>query len=275
MELNPPLVIASGVGGMGEYLKLINPIYIGAYTLKTITLFPKEGNLPPRLFATQEYLMNNIGLENVGIDAFIEKLNNNQYEELFEKTKVIFSLGGDDAQEYKRVAQKIAPYEDYFEAIEVNFSCPNVKKGGLNILSDLSSLQDVLIYMRKVLKGFLIAKIGIEGSFVEQIAQILKDHGWNGITLINTIRGLQIVNDRVFKGGLSGPILKPIALRAVYEVKNKVPELYVIGSGGIMCEKDADDFFKVGADAISLGTAIYKDPLIVERIAEHIRRCCG
>ncbi|MFN4190187.1 MAG: tRNA-dihydrouridine synthase [Pseudothermotoga sp.] len=274
MELNPPLVIASGVGGMGEYLKLINPKYIGAYTLKTITLFPKEGNLPPRLFATQEYLMNNIGLENVGIDVFIEKLNNNQYEELFEKTKVIFSLGGDDAQEYKRVAQKIAPYEDYFEAIEVNFSCPNVKKGGLNILSDLSSLQDVLIYMRKVLKGFLIAKIGIEGSFVEQIAQILKDHGWNGITLINTIRGLRIVNDKVFKGGLSGPILKPIALRAVYEVKNKVPELYVIGSGGIMCEKDADDFFKVGADAISLGTAIYKDPHIVERIAEHIRRCC-
>ncbi len=275
MELNPPLIIASGVGGMGEYLKLIDPKYIGAYTLKTITLFPKEGNLPPRLFATQEYLMNNIGLENVGIDAFIEKLNNNQYEELFEKTKVIFSLGGDDAQEYERVAQKIAPYEDHFEAIEVNFSCPNVKKGGLNILSDLSSLQDLLIYMRKVLKGFLIAKIGVEGIFVEQIAQILKDHAWNGITLINTIRGLQIVNDKVFKGGLSGPILKPIALRAVYEVKNRAPELYVIGSGGIMCEKDADDFFKVGADAISLGTAIYKDPHIVERIAKHIGRCYG
>lgn len=273
MELNPPLVIASGVGGMGEYLKLISPKFIGAYTLKTITLTAKQGNTPPRLFATENYLINNIGLENIGIDAFIENLNNGQYKEVFEKTKVIFSLGGDDAEEYKKMVQKIAPYEGQFEAIEVNFSCPNVKKGGLNILSDLSSFKDVLIYTRRILKGFLIAKIGIEGGFVEQIAQIVKDCGWNGITLINTIRGLQIVEDRIIKGGISGPALKPVALRAVFEVKNKVSELYVIGSGGIVCEKDADDFFKVGADAISLGTAIYKDPQVVERIAKHIRRC--
>ncbi|HEY8542193.1 MAG TPA: dihydroorotate dehydrogenase, partial [Pseudothermotoga sp.] len=227
MELNPPLVIASGVGGMGEYLKLIDPKYIGAYTLKTVTLFPKQGNPPPRLFATENYLINNIGLENIGIDAFIENLNANQYEELFEKVKVIFSLGGDNPEEYKLVAQKIATYEKYFEAIEVNFSCPNVKNGGLNILSDLFSFKEVLIYLRKVLKGFLIAKVGVEGNFVENIAQIVKDHGWNGIVLINTIRGLEVVEGKLIKGGISGPALKPIALRAVYEVKNKVPELYV------------------------------------------------
>lgn len=274
MELNPPLVIASGVGGMGEYLKLIDPKYIGAYTLKTVTLFPKQGNPPPRLFATENYLINNIGLENIGIDAFIENLNANQYEELFEKVKVIFSLGGDNPEEYKLVAQKIATYEKYFEAIEVNFSCPNVKNGGLNILSDLFSFKEVLIYLRKVLKGFLIAKVGVEGNFVENIAQIVKDHGWNGIVLINTIRGLEVVEGKLIKGGISGPVLKPIALRAVYEVKNKVPELYVIGSGGITNEKDVDDFFKVGANAISLGTAIYKNPQVVEKIAKYIRRCC-
>ncbi len=274
MELNPPVVIASGTGGMGEYLKLINPEHIGAYTLKTVTLFPKQGNRPPRLFATENYLINNIGLENTGIDAFIEALNSGCYRELFDKVKVIFSIGGDDSDQYKKMAEKINPYEKYFEAIEVNFSCPNVNKGGLNILSDLSSFRDVLSFMRKTLGGFLIAKIGIEGGFVEHIAQIVKEHGWNGITLINTIRGLHISQDRIIKGGISGPILKPVALRAVYEVKNKVPDLYVIGSGGIMCEKDADDFFKVGADAISLGTAIYKDPQIVQRISEHLRGCC-
>ncbi|MGB9821726.1 MAG: tRNA-dihydrouridine synthase [Pseudothermotoga sp.] len=273
MELKPPLVIASGVGGMGEYLQLIDSKYIGAYTLKTITLFPKQGNPPPRLFANQNYLINNIGLENIGIDAFVENLLSDKYVEIFDRTKVIFSLGGDSPDEYKAVAEKIAPHERYFEAIEVNFSCPNVKEGGLNILSDLSSFKDVLSCIRKTLKGFLIAKVGIEGAFVEKIAQIVEDHGWNGITLINTVRGLEIVEDRIIKGGLSGPLLKPIALRAVYEVKNKAHKLYVIGSGGIMCEKDVDDFFKVGANAISLGTAVYKNPMIVERIAEHIWRC--
>ncbi|MEJ5229220.1 MAG: tRNA-dihydrouridine synthase [Pseudothermotoga sp.] len=273
MKLNPPLIIASGVGGMGEYLKLIDAKYIGAYTLKTITLLPKEGNPPPRLFATNNYLINSIGLENIGIEAFTEKLVSGDYEEIFAKTKVIASLGGDDPEQLTLVAQKIKPYESLFEAIEFNFSCPNVAEGGLKLVSDQKALKEVLKSIRKILNGFLIAKLSIEGIFVEELSKLVNEYEWNGVTVTNTIRALQLIDGNLFKGGISGPVLKPISLRAVYEIKNKVADLYTIACGGIMNEKDADDFFKVGADAVSVGSAIYKDPEIVERIAKHIWRC--
>jgi len=273
VKLNPPLVIASGVGGMGEYLQLIDAKYIGAYTLKTITLHPKEGNPPPRLFATNNYLINNIGLENIGIEAFTKKIADGEFEELFAKTKVIASLGGDDLEQYLLVAQKIKEYEQIFEAIEFNFSCPNVAKGGLSLISDYEAFKQLLRSIRKILSGFLIAKLSIEGAFVEEASKLVKQFDWNGVTVTNTLRALQLIDGKVFKGGISGPVLKPIAMRAIYEIKNKVPDLYTIACGGIMNEDDAEDFFKVGADAVSVGTAIYKDPQIVERIAKHIWRC--
>jgi dihydroorotate dehydrogenase (NAD+) catalytic subunit len=122
VELRPPIVIASGVGGMGEYLKLIDPKQIGAYTLKTTTFKPRRGNPPPRLIATQDYLINSIGLENVGVEKFIEELENKVYDELFEKVKVIFSFAGKTSK-YLLVAQKMAPYQGRFVAFECNFSC--------------------------------------------------------------------------------------------------------------------------------------------------------
>jgi dihydroorotate dehydrogenase (NAD+) catalytic subunit len=263
VELRPPIVIASGVGGMGEYLKLIDPKQIGAYTLKTITFKPRRGNPPPRLIATQDYLINSIGLENVGVEKFIEELENKVYDELFEKVKVIFSFAGENFEEYLLVAQKMAPYQGRFVAFECNFSCPNVH---FNPLSNVAELERMLSELRKRLNVFLIAKLGIEGVFVEEIAKIVEKCGWNGVTLINTIRALHVDGDRIIKGGISGPVLKPIALRAVYEVRNRT-NLYIIASGGIMNEQDAEQFFKVGANAISIGTALYKDPKIVEKIA--------
>lgn len=135
-----------------------------------------------------------------------------------------------------------------------------------NPLSNVAELERMLSELRKRLNVFLIAKLGIEGAFVEEIAKIVEDCGWNGVTLINTIRALHVDGERIIKGGISGPVLKPIALRAVYEVRNRT-NLYIIASGGIMNEQDAEQFFKVGANAISIGTALYKDPKIVEKIA--------
>ncbi len=272
MELKVPIVIASGVGGMGEYLQLINPESVGAYTLKTVTLKPKRGNPPPRLVATENYLINNIGLENPGIDSFIEKLEDGEFDWIFQKTKVILSVGGDNLREFQLMAERIKDIERKFAAVEFNFSCPNVEKGGLSIVADLDGLKNLLKSLRKTLNGVLIAKVGIEGIFVEEFARLLGKNEWNGISLINTVRSLQFVDREILRGGLSGPALKPIALRAVYEVKKAVPELFVIGGGGIGCETDAQEFFKVGADAISIGTIIYKDPKMVERIAESIGR---
>lgn len=272
MHLKIPLIIASGTGGMGEYLKLIDSEYIGAYTLKTITFFPKKGNPPPRLFATENYLINSIGLENVGLEKFLQQLSSGEFEELFAKTKVIASFSGDDVDQMLQIAKKIKPFEKKFIAIEFNLSCPNVSKGGLGLLSDIHGLENLLLSIRRELNGFLIAKIGIEGVFVEAAAEILKRCGWQGLSLINTIRSLYIIGEKIIKGGLSGPVLKPVALRAVYEVKNRVSDLYVIGGGGIMNEEDADDFIKAGADAVSIGTAIFKDPKIVSKIAKHILR---
>lgn len=264
MELRPPIVIASGVGGMGEYLQLIDPKCIGAYTLKTITFRPRRGNPPPRLVATQNYLINSIGLENVGIERFVEELEQGVFDELFKKVKVIFSFGGESFEEYLLVAERMVPHQEKFIAFECNLSCPNVQ---IDFLSNLSTLKKLFTELRKRLSVFLIAKLGIEGAFIENVAKLVEDCGWNGVTVMNTIRALHIDGERVVKGGLSGPVLKPIALRAVHEVRNRT-NLYIIASGGIMNEKDVEQFFKVGANAVSIGTVLFKNPKIVEKIAQ-------
>ncbi|ONN27841.1 dihydroorotate dehydrogenase [Thermosipho affectus] len=267
MNLNPPLIIASGPGGNGEYLKLINPEYIGAYTLKTVTLNPKKGNLPPRMRDKEHFVINSIGLENPGINHFIENI-----EKYKLNVKTILSLGGDTKEEYIKIAEIIDPYAQYFEAIEFNFSCPNVKKGGLSIISDKDEWEEILKKVRKILPNtFLIAKLSIEGNFVETSSQIVAKHNWEGITLINCVRGLIIENGKVITGGISGPILKPISLRAIYETRKKLKDIYIIASGGIYTEKDADEFLEIGANAISIGSALFKDPNVVEKIGKYLK----
>lgn len=268
MKLNPPLIIASGPGGSGEYLKLINPKYIGAYTLKTITLNPKAGNKPPRMESDENYIINSIGLENPGIDYFTSNIN----KYVLKETKTILSLGGDSKEEYIEIAEKIAPYANKFEAIEFNFSCPNVKKGGLSIISDQNDWENILKNVRKILpNSFLIAKLSIEGSFIELSAEKVVKNNWNGLTLINCVRGLIIKDGKVVTGGLSGPILKPIALRAIYEIRKKFKDIYIIASGGIYTQKDIDDFKLVGANAFSIGSALFKDPQIVEELGKYLK----
>ena len=269
LELKPPLVLLSGPAGFGEYLKLIDHRYVGGIILKTVTLNPKEGNSTPRMADGDFYVINRIGLENPGIHEFVENV-----PEL--PVPMIASLGGDSFEEYLEVARTFKKVSDKFCAVEFNFSCPNVKEGGLSIIKDRKRWKTLIVEIRKILPdSFLIAKIGIEGIFVEEAAEIVVDTGWNGITLVNTVRGLHFEKESMILGGLSGPLLKPIALRAVYEVKRRFPKLLVIASGGVYSMKDAKEFLNVGADVIGVGSALFKDPGIVEEIGKYLMEVKG
>lgn len=274
LNLKVPLIIASGPGGFGEYAKIegFPWEYVGAYTLKTVTYNKKSGNVPPRMYARDGYMINRIGLENPGIDQFLNALESGEYDYLFQKTNVILSLGGDSYQEYIEVTKKVKPYLHKFIAVEYNFSCPNVSKGGLSIVTDLTEWQSLLVEIRKELPDtFLIAKLGIEGGFIENLAEKAAQSGWNGVTAINTIRGLMF-NDagEMLLGGLSGPNLLPIATRAVYEVRKKLPDIYIVSSGGVYKGEDAKQLLKIGADAVSIGSAIFQDEQVIAHMGKYI-----
>lgn len=267
MLVKPPLVLLSGPAGFGEWFDMIDPSFVGALTLKTITLKPKDGNPPPRMAEGKNYVINRIGLENPGIMGFLKMLDD------FERipTKIIVSLGGDNLDEYVKISEMVKPYTERFDAIEFNFSCPNVEMGGLGILGDFEGWKRVLKGIRKILQEeFIIAKLGIEGVFIEEAVKQVVQSGWNGVTLINTVRGLHFDGDKIVLGGLSGPILKPIALRAVYEVRNRFPDIFIISSGGVYGLGDAEEFLRVGANAVGIGSALFKDPEIVEKIGKRL-----
>jgi len=270
LNLRSPLIIASGPGGFGEYLKIegIEWNKLGAYTLKTVTYKPKEGNKPPRMYAKGGYLINRIGLENPGVHSFIKSLESGEYDELFDKVPVILSLGGDFFEEYLSITKIIKPYTSKFIAVEYNFSCPNVKRGGLSIMSDIGEWKNLLKEIRtEVPDVFLIAKLGIEGGFVEENAAIVKDTGWDGVTVINTIRGLMFNDEgEMILGGLSGPNLLPIALRAVYEVRKRLSDIFIIASGGVYKREDVELFLKLGADAVSVGSALFKNEKVLNEL---------
>ena len=273
VKLRSPLVVASGPGGMGEYMPFINPFHIGAYILKTITLHPKEGSTPPRLYSTDQFVINRIGLENPGIDRFVEDVKKGVYNELFEKVPVILSIGGDTHSEYLEATQRALSILPRFSGVEYNFSCPNVESGGLSMVADSEALRGVMKEIRKMVKDTpIFAKFGIEGIFVEEASDMVADMGWDGITLINTIRGLvKTPEGKIIRGGISGSVLKPISLRAVYEVRRRHPSLFIMASGGVYTGDDVRLFLEMGADAVQIGSALFKDPAIIESIYREIK----
>jgi len=277
LGVKPPLIIASGPGGYGEYLNLVNPEYLGAYTLKTITYKPRSPTKAPRMASGSFYLINHIGLENPGVDRFLESLRLGKYDDLLKQTKVILSLGGDDLEEYLKITEKVKPHVDRFAAVEYNFSCPNVAEGGFLLTTKTDDWTTLLRRIRELLpKTFLLAKLGIEGILVERAAGYVDEAGWEGVTLVNTVRGLHMnPGGEVLLGGLSGPILKPIALRAVYEVRKRYQDLYIIAAGGVYSASDAREFIAVGANAISVGSALFKNPNVIEKIGKELGGVVG
>ena len=240
-----PVFTASGTFGFGiEFEDFINIDDLGGIIVKGTTLEPRQGNDYPRMAETPSGMLNSVGLQNKGIDYFIDKI----YPEIKHyKTNVVVNVSGSKIDDYVVVAEKLSILE-HIPAIELNISCPNVKEGGMAFGTSCSSAAQITKEIRKAYRKTLIVKLSPNVTNIAEIAKTVEDEGADAVSLINTILGMAIdINTRKPKlstivGGLSGPAIKPIALRMVWQVYNAV-KIPIIGLGGIMNADDAIEFF--------------------------------
>ncbi len=272
--LRNPVITASGTFGYGEEFRpLVDLNRLGAIIVKGLSLEPSRGNKPPRVVETPCGMLNAIGLENIGIDTFINK------KLPFLRTlatPVIVNIYGKSIDEYARLAE-IIEYSGDIAAIEVNISCPNVKKGGIAFGVKAKSAYKVTKAVREKTTKTLIVKLSPNVTDITEIAESAVEAGADSLSLINTITGMAIdINTRRPKlanitGGLSGPAIKPVALRMVWQVAQKV-KVPVIGVGGIFSAEDAIEFFIAGATAVQIGTANFVNPGATIEIIEGIEK---
>jgi len=260
--LKNPVMTASGTFGYAmEFKEFVNLNRLGGIIVKGLSLEPSMGNKPPRIVETACGMLNAIGLENVGLEAFVkEKLP------FFKKisTPVFTNIYGKSIGEYARLAERIDEFNE-IAGIEVNISCPNVKAGGLAFGVVPETAAEVIKAVRKASSKPLIVKLSPNVTDITQIARAVEDAGADSLSLINTITGMSIdIETRRSKlanvtGGLSGPAIKPVALRMVWQVVQAV-SIPVIGIGGILSARDALEFLIVGATAVQVGTANFINP---------------
>ncbi len=269
---NNPVMTASGTFGYGkEFSPFVNLHRLGAIVVKGISLEPRHGNPPPRIVETPCGMLNAIGLENVGVEAFIaEKMPYLRGV----KTKVIVNILGDNVEEYREVAEKLNNV-DGISAIEVNISCPNVKKGGVAFGTNPDMAQEATKAVRNATSLPVIVKLSPNVTDISLIAKAVEDGGADGVSLVNTFLGMAVdIHSKRPKlanvvGGLSGPAIKPLALRMVWQVAQAV-SIPVIGIGGISTATDAIEFLLAGASAIEIGTANFINPRATEEILDGI-----
>jgi len=276
-KLKNPIMTASGTFGYGqEYEPFVDLNRLGAIILKGITLKPKKGNLPPRIIETPSGILNAIGLQNVGVEVLIkEKL---PYLQKF-NTPVIINISGDTIEEYVKLAIRLeeASQELRIVGLEVNISCPNVKKGGVAWGTDAKATYKVVSSIRKITTLPLIVKLTPNVTDIKAIAQAAEEAGADALSLINTLVGMAIdIDSRRPKlanisGGLSGPAVKPVALWMVWQVFQTV-NIPIIGIGGIMKVEDALEFIIAGARAIQIGTANLVNPQVTMEIIEGMEK---
>jgi dihydroorotate dehydrogenase (NAD+) catalytic subunit len=262
IRLKNPVLTASGTFGYGEeYAEFVDLNKLGGVIVKGISLKPIKGNPPPRIWETPSGMLNAIGLENPGLDVFInEKL---PYLRQFD-TAVIVNIFGYSLEEYARVAERLDGIPG-IAGLEVNISCPNVKAGGMVFGTDLRASFELLSAVRKATDMPLIAKLSPNVTNIVDFAKAAQDAGCDGLSLINTLLGMAI-DVRCMKprlancvGGLSGPAIRPVAVRIVWQVAKSV-QLPIIGMGGIMTGEDALEFILAGASAVAVGTANFVNP---------------
>ena len=276
IKLKNPVMVASGTFGYGEeYAKYIDLNKLGAIVVKGLSLTPREGNPPPRIVETSAGMLNSIGLQNIGIDSFInEKL---PFLEKFD-TKVIVNFFGDSIDEYCDVAKKVDSVSG-IHGLEMNISCPNKKEGWLEFGTNPDLAFRVVSAVRKNTKLPLIVKLSPNVTDITVIAKAVSDAGADAVSLINTLSGMAIdIKTRKPKlaniiGGLSGPAIKPVALKMVWQVAKTI-KLPIIGVGGIMTYEDAIEFMIAGASAVQIGTANFIDPASSEKIIDGLKLYC-
>lgn len=272
LQMKNPVMTASGTFGYGvEYADFVDLSEIGGIIVKGTTLNHREGNPYPRMAETPSGMLNCVGLQNKGVDYFVEHI----YPEIKDiQTNMIVNVSGACVEDYVATAEKINALEK-IPAIELNISCPNVKQGGMAFGTTCAGVESVVSAVRKVYKKTLIVKLSPNVTNIAEIALAAEASGADSVSLINTLMGMAIDAEKrkpilsVVTGGLSGPCVKPVALRMVWQVAKAV-KIPVVGLGGIMNATDAIEFFLAGASAIEIGTANFIDPAVTVKVAQGI-----
>jgi len=272
LHFKNPVLTASGTFGYGsEFEDFIDVSRLGGIVLKGTTMEAREGNPYPRMAETPSGMLNAVGLQNKGIDYF-EK---NIYPRILNyETNIIVNINGSYIEDYIALAERVNNL-DKIRAIELNISCPNVKMGGMAFGTNIISAREVTREVRSVYSGKLIVKLSPNVTDIVEFARVVEEEGADSVSLINTLLGMSVDVKRMkpslstVTGGLSGPAVKPVALRMVWQVANAV-KIPVIGMGGIMSATDALEFILAGATAIQVGTASFIDPQVSVKILEGI-----
>ena len=273
VEWKNPVTTASGTFGSGaEFAEFVDLNQIGAVTTKGVANIPWPGNPTPRVAETYGGMMNAVGLQNPGIDLFCERdipfLR--QYD-----TKIIVNVCGKSTEDYCEVVERLA--QEDVDMLEINISCPNVKEGGIAFGQNPKAAEEITKAVKKYAKQPVIMKLSPNVTDITEMAKAVEAGGADAISLINTLTGMKIdIHRRAFAlanktGGVSGPAIKPIAVRMVYQVANAV-RLPIIGMGGIASADDAIEFLLAGASAVSVGTANFVNPGVTAEIVEGIEK---
>jgi dihydroorotate dehydrogenase (NAD+) catalytic subunit len=277
LALRNPVLTASGTFGYGEeFTPFIDLNRLGGYIVKGTTLEHREGNPYPRMVETPSGMLNAVGLQNKGVDYFIENI----YPRLTGYTsELIVNVSGAKVEDYVETARRLAPL-DGINAIEVNISCPNVKEGGMAFGTTTAGAAEVTRAIRAVYPKTLIVKLSPNVTSIADIARAVEAEGADSVSLINTLMGMSIDVERrrphlsTITGGLSGPAVRPVAVRMVWQVAKAV-KIPVIGLGGIMNGRDAIEFMLAGATAVEIGTANFIDPAVTIKVVDFMEDYCA
>lgn len=276
LALPSPILTASGCAASGKELsQFVDLTTIGAVVTKSIMMLPRSGRATPRMAETPSGMLNSIGLQGPGVDDFLE----HDVPWLASKgVRTIVSIAGNDVEEFGRLAARVRRAGDSVIALEVNISCPNVANRGLVFACQAHSAAEVISTVRRNVGGAfpIFAKLSPDVTDIVEIAQACVDAGATGLSLINTLLGM-VINTETLKpalagvtGGLSGPAIRPVAVRAVWQVHAALPKVPLIGMGGILTGEDAFEFILAGASAIAIGTANFHDPSALTRVQNEL-----
>ena len=272
LDLKNPVMTASGTFGYGpEFEDFIDINRLGGIVVKGTTLNHREGNAYPRMAETPSGMLNAVGLQNKGVDVFCNDIYHNikHYD-----TNILVNVSGSTVEEYVETARRINELE-HIPGIELNISCPNVKEGGMAFGTSCPSAVAVTHAVREVYKKTMVVKLSPNVTNIAEIAKAVEGVGADGVSLINTLLGIAVNAETrkpllsTITGGLSGPAVKPIALRMVWQV-SKAVNIPIMGMGGIMNATDAIEFLLAGASAIQVGTANFIDPTVTVKIIDGI-----
>ena len=272
LKLKNPIMTASGTFGYGEeFADFIDLNRLGGIIVKGTTLHHREGNPYPRMAETPSGMLNAVGLQNKGVDYFIEHI----YPRIKDlDTRVIVNVSGSCIDDYVAVCEKLSPL-DKVAAVEINISCPNVKQGGMGFGTTCSGAESVTSAVRKAYDGTMIVKLTPNVTDITDIARAVEAAGADAVSLTNTFLGMAIDVEKrkpmlsTITGGLSGPCIRPIAVRMVWQVANAV-QVPVVGLGGIASGRDAIEFLLAGATAVQIGTANFVDPQVTVKAIDYI-----